>query len=249
MSWVCPHCGTTATLQSVNLDSGSTGVTIDAAPDSEGIQLSWFAVRCPAKPCGKFVLDVEATYGTCEKNSYNNRNGKVNGNASRPVGAGKFRFEPRVGAPLSIHAPKAVVDDYNEACLIKDLSPKAAATLCRRALQGMIRDFWGISKGTLASELQEIQPHCDAALYAAMSSLRSIGNIGAHPERDINLIIDVEEGEVESLLGLLHILDTDWYVARAAKAARLASVVALGASKAAQKAPAATAKATAQGSP
>lgn len=236
MSWVCPHCGTTATVQKVNLDMGSAGVVIDSAPDNEGIQIVWQAIRCPAKSCGKFVLDVQAHFGACEKNQYESRNGKVRGDVSRPVGAGKFRFEPRVGKPLSRHAPQSVVNDYNEACLIKDLSPKAAATLCRRALQGMIRDFWGISMGTLAAELKAIEPQCDQALYTAMSSLRSIGNIGAHPERDINLIIDVEEGEVDALLGLLHILDIDWYVARAAKAERLASITALGATKAAQKA-------------
>lgn len=97
----------------------------------------------------------------------------------------------------------------------------------------MIRDFWGISKRTLAEELRAIEPECDGPLFAAMSGLRSIGNIGAHPERDVDLIIDVEEGEVESLLGLLQILDKEWYVARAARANRLAAVVALGASKAA----------------
>lgn len=39
--------------------------------------------------------------------------------------------------------PAAIRADYEEACLIVDLSPKASATLSRRALQGMIRDFWG----------------------------------------------------------------------------------------------------------
>jgi hypothetical protein len=146
---------------------------------------------------------------------------------------GHFRFEPRVGAPLSPHAAKGVVEDYNEACLIKDLSPKAAATLCRRALQGMIRDFWGVSKSTLAEELKAIKGSCDAALFDAMMSLKAVGNIGAHPERDIGVIVDVEEGEVGSLLQLLQILDKEWYVARAKRAASLATVTALGAKSAA----------------
>ena len=36
---------------------------------------------------------------------------------------------------------EAILEDYKEACLIKDKSPKAAATLARRCLQGMIRIF------------------------------------------------------------------------------------------------------------
>ena len=212
---------------------------IGSAADDEGILITWTAIKCPSKSCGRFVLDISAMYGTAEKYQAGHRSGNVKGDKNRPVGAGSFRFEPRVGAPLSKHVPRSVAEDYNEACLIKDLSPKAAATLCRRALQGMIRDFWGVAKGTLAAELKEIEPQCDRELFAAMTGLRSVGNIGAHPERDISLIIDVEEGEVESLLGLLHILDKDWYVARVARAERLASVVALGASKAALKAPSA----------
>jgi hypothetical protein len=39
------------------------------------------------------------------------------------------------------YVPKVILDDYNEACLIRDLSPKASATLSRRCLQGMIRDL------------------------------------------------------------------------------------------------------------
>lgn len=235
MSWECPHCGTTATLQSVDVKRGSSTAIIHTAKDDEGIYLSWFAIKCPSKTCGKFVLDLDAHFGRIGKYSHGGRTDSVEADRTRPVGVGRFRFEPRVGTPLSAHAPKAVVEDYTEACLIKDLSPKAAATLCRRALQGMIRDFWGVSKRTLAEELASIEPQCDEALFKAMTGLRSIGNIGAHPERNIDLIIDVEEGEVEALLGLLHILDREWYVARAARADRLAAVVALGASKAALK--------------
>lgn len=235
MSWECPHCGTTATLQNVDVKRGKSTAVIHTAKDDEGIYLSWSAIKCPSKTCGKFVLDLGAYFGKIHKYDSGGRSDGVDADPMRPVGIGDFRFEPRVGAPLSAHAPKSVIEDYSEACLIKDLSPKAAATLCRRALQGMVRDFWGVNKRTLADELQAIEGQCDEALFKAMTGLRSIGNIGAHPERNIDLIIDVEEGEVESLLGLLHILDREWYVARAARATRLAAVVALGASKAALK--------------
>lgn len=63
--------------------------------------------------------------------------------------------------------PGSVTEDYREAHLIRDLSPKASATLARRALQGMIRHFWGISKVRLHDELVAIKDRCDPALYEA----------------------------------------------------------------------------------
>lgn len=47
------------------------------------------------------------------------------------------------------YLPDPIIEDYYEACKIKLLSPKASATLSRRCLQGMIRDFHKISMKTL----------------------------------------------------------------------------------------------------
>lgn len=236
MSWICPHCATTVTLQSSDVSNGSGSAMIETASDTDGISLSWRSVRCPSKLCGKFVLDVSAFYGSAATYPHGGRNGSVRATYSRPVGIGQVRFEPRVGAPLSIHVPKVVQDDYEEAYLIRDLSPKAAATLCRRALQGMIRHFHGITKKTLHEELAAISSVCDSELFDAMMGLKGIGNIGAHPEKDINLIVDIEDGEVETLLELLRILDKEWYVAKVNRSNSLASVKALAATKAAAKA-------------
>lgn len=85
---------------------------------------------------------------------------------------------------------------------------------------------------TLHSELVAVEDKCDPDLYAAMMAVKSIGNIGAHPEQDISLIVEVEPGEPKTLLDLIHLLDREWYVARAERASRIAKVQALGASKA-----------------
>jgi hypothetical protein len=237
MSWTCPHCGTVATLQAPDIKSGTGSAMMKTAPDNEGIALKWHAVKCPSKKCGKYVLDVWAKFATAVLYQGGSRTGEIVIDDARPFGIGHVRFEPRIGLPLSAHVPKVVKDDYEEACLIKDLSPKAAATLCRRALQGMVRSFWGVSLARLADELKAIEPNCDPDLYKAMMSLKGVGNIGAHPERDVNLIVDVEEGEVETLLKLLHILDREWFVAKARRAENLAAVIGLGATKAAAQKP------------
>lgn len=178
-------------------------------------------VRCPNAECETDVLVVSANHGQTYK-----ANGvwRVNPDHKRPAGIGYFRFLPTTSKPLSDAVPASVQDDYREAYLIRELSPKAAATLARRALQGMVRDFWGVTKRTLAEELEAIKDKCDHELYEAMMALKSIGNIGAHPERDIAVIVDIEPGEADQLLELLHHLDQEWYVAREARKRRLRGV-------------------------
>lgn len=112
------------------------------------------------------------------------------------------------------YIPLAIRSDYEEAYSILDLSPKASATLSRRCLQGMIRDFWGITKGNLYEEINELKGKIPKTQWDAINAVRSIGNIGAHMEKDINIIIDVDPGEAEKLINLIELLIEKWYIAR-----------------------------------
>ena len=44
--------------------------------------------------------------------------------------------------------------------------------------------------------------------------IRELGNIGAHPETDINLIIPIEPGEAELMKETIEHLVDEWYVNR-----------------------------------
>lgn len=123
------------------------------------------------------------------------------------------------------YVPGPVRDDYEEACAIKDLSPKASATLSRRCLQGMVRDFWGVSKARLIDEIEAIRDKVDDQTWAAIDAVRKIGNIGAHMEKDINVIVDVEPEEAQKLIELIELLVKDWYTTRHERAERLKSIV------------------------
>jgi len=112
------------------------------------------------------------------------------------------------------YVPKVIRDDYEEAYSIVNLSPKASATLARRCLQGIIRDFHGITKSRLIDEINALQNMIPVAQWKAIDALRSIGNIGAHMEKDVNLIIDVDHDEAEKLLKLIELLIDKWYIAR-----------------------------------
>ena len=123
------------------------------------------------------------------------------------------------------YIPKPIIADYEEACLIQNLSPKASATLARRCLQGMIRDFWGVKEPTLFAEINAIQEKVDPQTWQAIDGVRSIGNIGAHMEKDINLIIDVEPNEAGALIILIETLIENWYIAKHEREKSVASVI------------------------
>ena len=134
------------------------------------------------------------------------------------------------------YVPQVIRDDYVEACNIRDLSPKASATLSRRCLQGMIRDFWGVSKARLIEEIQGIKDKVDADTWAAIDAVRSVGNIGAHMEKDINVIVDVDPEEAQILIELIELLIRDWYITRHQRQERLKAIVQVRDSKDAAKA-------------
>ena len=126
---------------------------------------------------------------------------------------------------LPDYVPAVIVADYKEACLIAELSPKASATLSRRCLQGMIRDFWSVSKGRLADEIDAIKDKIDELAWKAIDGLRKMGNIGAHMEKDINVIVDVDPNEAKLLIGLIETLVDDWYVTRHERQLRMEKLV------------------------
>ena len=122
------------------------------------------------------------------------------------------------------YVPEAIREDYEEAVAIRDLSPKASATLSRRALQGMIRDFWGVSRANLKLEIDAIKDNVDLGVFEAIEAVRKVGNIGAHMEKDINLVVEVEPEEADLLIGLLETLIEDWYISRHERQQRLKDI-------------------------
>jgi hypothetical protein len=100
----------------------------------------------------------------------------------------------------------------------------------------MIRDFCGISRSRLVDEIEALRtavnaghspPGVSAESVEAIDQVRSIGNIGAHMQREIDLIVEVDTGEADALIDLIETLFDEWYVARANRQARLSRVKAI----------------------
>ena len=132
--------------------------------------------------------------------------------------------------PQPDYIPEPIIEDYKQACRIRDLSPKASATLSRRCLQGMIRDFCDIRENTLHKEIGVLRKqvvegegirHVHKESVDAIDHVRTIGNIGVHMEQDVNLVIDIEPDEAQILIGLIELLFHEWYVQRESRGQRL----------------------------
>lgn len=109
----------------------------------------------------------------------------------------------------------------------------------------MIRDFCKISKPTLLKEIETLSKQVEdgtapagvtAETVEAIDHVRSIGNIGAHMEKDINVIVPVDPGEAQALIELIELLFEEWYIARQSRLDKLAKVKMIAGVKAAAKA-------------
>lgn len=218
-SWTCPFCSHAATIS--DLDYTSKHLTLRLENVFGPFHAVTEFIVCPNPECKKFTLEVQLHEAKLTHGGF-------------AVGdvVGTWRLVPPSDAKVfPDYVPEPIREDYTEACLIRDLSPKASATLSRRCLQGMIRDFWGIRKGTLYDEIEELQSKVNRATWDAIDATRSVGNIRAHMEKDINVIIEVEPEEADQLIWLIEFLIEEWYVNDHDRQERLKAVVAVAEAK------------------
>lgn len=217
-SWHCPFCNQLATITDENTTTNYFNF-YDRNKDGT-LTLITRTVTCPNTECREYTIEIKLTTNG-EKISKTLGQWKL-----RPVSAAK---------QFPNYIPEPIIKDYNEACLIVTLSPKASATLSRRCLQGIIRDFWNVKKDKLVDAINAIHDKVDPVTWSAIDSVRSIGNIGAHMEKDINLILDVEPDEAALLIGLIETLLEEWYVHQHERERRMQKVIDAAASKKAKK--------------
>lgn len=198
--WQCPYCNRHTTIVDENYYSKIISLDIENSDGLRKVKPEF--IVCPNGNCNKFTLTLNL-YDTKTLNNTRIPNSLLK----------KWNLIPSSGAKVfPDYIPQAIIDDYSESCLIRDLSPKASATLARRCLQGMIRNFWGVKKSRLVDEIDAIKEEVDPLTWGAIDAVRKIGNIGAHMERDINLIVDVEPNEAQLLIQLIETLMSEWYI-------------------------------------
>jgi len=213
--WRCPYCDHNATIVD---DNYATARFEFNHGTKHGYQVVKFAaIVCPNPECLEYALSVTL---------HDHKPAPGGGGYKDHPAKRNWRLLPASSARvIPDYVPAAIANDYYEACAIRDLSPKASATLSRRCLQGMIRDFHGIAKARLVDEIDAIKDKLDPITWTGIDAVRQIGNIGAHMEKDINLIVEVEPDEAQLLINLIETLISDWYVVRHERELRLKNLV------------------------
>ncbi len=211
--WICPFCNHAATITESDIRKNYTNLNIE---NKYGfVQGNLIFIVCPNTECKEFSMYIDLY-----EMKY------FQGSLFREKHVKSWCLMPESQARvLPDYIPEPIKEDYSEACLIKDLSPKASATLSRRCLQGMIRDFWKVSKSRLVDEIETIKDKVDPLTWDAIDAVRKVGNIGAHMEKDINVVVDVEPEEAGMLIELMETLINDWYINRFERQQRLQSIV------------------------
>jgi hypothetical protein len=227
--WVCPFCNFAQMIDAASKQTNHVQIelaNIEPAQSAYNTQ----AYGCTNPDCRRLSLTIDL-YGFIYKNGMGRQQ--------------RYRTQillPRsTSKPQPDYIPYALREDYEEACSIREASPKAAATLVRRCLQGMIRDFCKIGdKRTLNDEIKALKAMIDDGRapsgvteesVEAIDQVRGIGNIGAHMEKDIDLIVDVDPNEAQVLIELVEMLFDEWYVARHQRQQRLDRIRVIAADK------------------
>ncbi|MBI3500424.1 MAG: DUF4145 domain-containing protein [Bacteroidetes bacterium] len=224
-NWTCPYCDKKTTINRDNFSATENAMTIDNSEGYRLIRNEW--IVCPNEECKKITLTA-----VLHSYKYNNALNRW----EKPDRLKHWRLLPGSFAKVfPDYIPVAIKNDYEEASAILELSPKASATLSRRCLQGIIRDFWRVSKARLVDEINAIEEKVDPLTWKSIDSVRKVGNIGAHMEKDINLIIDVEPKEAQLLLELIELLFEEWYIHRHERELKLKAIVGLAEKKEEQK--------------
>ena len=215
INWTCPYCNRDQAATHNQIDQKR--VHIENSQSIHGpIGFEITTVRCANAECSQLELSCSLQRVSIGPlNNIHFTNGIIKHWQLLPESLAK---------PQPEYIPQQIVEDYTEACRIRDLSPKASATLSRRCIQGMIRDFCSINKPTLFKEINALREavnegddgvkHVHVEEIEAIDHVRKIGNIGAHMENDVNLIIDVDPSEAQILIDLIELLFKAWYVQR-----------------------------------
>lgn len=216
--WTCPYCNHDTIVVSTNYLYNRIICELENSKGPVVLEVSLIA--CPNQECIGLTLFVDLF-------DYDDKTGETAEHLEH------WDLIPQSSAKVfPDYIPLAIRTDYEESCSIRNLSPKASATLARRCLQGMIRDFYGIKESNLSRAIIKIENRVDPLTWKSIDATRKIGNIGAHMEKDIDLIIEVEPKEAQALINLIEILINDWYINRHQRELMLNSIISIADSKA-----------------
>ena len=208
----CPFCNTEQVVTERGRQVTLCDLAIENAEGPRRLVVKF--VVCPNPRCREFSLSTSLHVLESQgKRSYTGKH------------LASWNLVPSSRArSFPVALPPQVLEDYREASLTVEQSPKVAAALARRCLSSMLRDFWRVQPGSLNDEFRQVKGTVDPLTWEAIESVRSTGLIGARMESEGAEILETEQGEARLLIGLIETLLQDWYVEREARRKRLADI-------------------------
>ncbi len=73
------------------------------------------------------------------------------------------------------------------------------------------------------------RPEITPAILSALTQLRCIGNVGAHPEKDISVIVNVDYDDALVVLGIIEMIIDSTYIAKEREKEKLSQLATLSA--------------------
>lgn len=210
--WHCPFCDSDQTVTGEDRQVTFADLTIGNADGPRRLVVKF--VVCPNPRCRKASLSASL-------------HGRAASGARAYTGKHIRTWDlvPQSRArSFPVTLPAHILQDYREACLIAELSPKASAALSRRCLSSMLRDFWQVQPGRLGDEFRQIKGPADPLTWDAIESVRKSGRIESLLESEGAEVLDTDPGDANLLIGLIETLIQDWYVAREERRKRLKEI-------------------------
>ena len=188
---ICPHCSTAAKFNWSHTEPREINSKTEEASE---------ILYCECPNCSKLVIFLQK--GKLENEGYEHFLGEV---------TTEILLYPKNNNILSCdYIPNDYYQDYEEAIKVISASPKASAALTRRLLQKILREKFKIQKKDLAKEIEAFidLDNIPSHISEAVEAVRIIGNIAAHPTKNLNTgeIVPVEVGEAEWLIEVIEAL-------------------------------------------
>ncbi|WP_133137754.1 DUF4145 domain-containing protein [Legionella rowbothamii] len=200
--WSCPYCNQYTVLRDGDIFISSNSHHF-LGSDENNVSYIFKIAKCHNPSCLNYTATISITEE--DKKEFRGRYKDVILNIQiMPLSEAKI---------FPSYIPEEIIEDYSEAYNIKDLSPKASATLARRCIQNVIHDFWNVHRANLYDEIEALS-NIDDSLVLALHDVRKIGNIGAHMKTNTNEITKIEKEEAGILLKLIEILFEETYIKR-----------------------------------
>ncbi len=223
--WQCPYCGSHTTITEPNRSVETAELNHNSKHGDMTLVVS--STACPNEQCKE--LSIRVVWGRTKR-----ENGYAAGIQPTKEHWSRQLWPEANVLPLPDEVPEEIRTTYREAVLVSAISGRAGAAMARRCLQGIVRDFFAIPdnrRGNLGAELAYVKDNIDPDLWEAIQAVRSIGDIGAHMDKNVDQIIDVTPDEARLLVELVETLFQDWYIARKKRKANQAGLQALLAEK------------------